>query len=287
MFPQLKQHQVILISLIGMTLILIPHGSDAQTAQRPAARPAQRPSAPPTAAAPRGAPENVQREAPQDQTAADKIDVTDLENKYWAAKDTDFSVVQNRLYSKARRFSLSGMYGTLVNDPWNEGAAYGGSLAYYFNERWGIETSYSQLESRDNKGTQKLAQQGGLPNYNKMKTFYGGSLVWVPLYAKMSLLNWTIIYFDMSFALGGGVQEYQQQRDDGAATKTTPAVTFDVTQTFFLSKYIAFRLDLKNRWYREETAWYRSSSAATAGTRTVSTDTNNTTLLMLGLTLLY
>jgi hypothetical protein len=33
--------------------------------------------------------------------ASEKVDVTDLEKKYWASKDTDFSVVQNRVYSKA------------------------------------------------------------------------------------------------------------------------------------------------------------------------------------------
>ncbi|MEO0335372.1 MAG: hypothetical protein AAF202_03205, partial [Pseudomonadota bacterium] len=46
-------------------------------------------------------------------TAGDRVDISDLENKYWAPKDTDFKVVQNRLYTKEKRFSLSTGIGIL------------------------------------------------------------------------------------------------------------------------------------------------------------------------------
>src|ERR1700731_3336923 len=51
----------------------------------------------------------------------DKVDISDLENKYWAPKDTDFSVVQNRTYTKAHRFALSALIGPIVNDPYSTG----------------------------------------------------------------------------------------------------------------------------------------------------------------------
>ena len=35
------------------------------------------------------------------QRGSDKLDIKKLEQKYWAAKDDDFSVVQNRRYVKA------------------------------------------------------------------------------------------------------------------------------------------------------------------------------------------
>jgi hypothetical protein len=41
-----------------------------------------------------------------------KVDISDLENRYWTAKDTEFSVVQNRLYTKAKRFSVTLQGGT-------------------------------------------------------------------------------------------------------------------------------------------------------------------------------
>jgi uncharacterized lipoprotein NlpE involved in copper resistance len=41
----------------------------------------------------------------------DKVDVKDLEERYWTAKDTEFKVVQNRLYTKEKKFSLTPMAG--------------------------------------------------------------------------------------------------------------------------------------------------------------------------------
>ena len=37
----------------------------------------------------------------------EKVDISDLEQKYWAPKDVEFNVVQNRLYSKAGRFGIT------------------------------------------------------------------------------------------------------------------------------------------------------------------------------------
>src|SRR5690349_4976024 len=49
--------------------------------------------------------------APAANTPSEKLDVSDLENKYWAPKDTDFSVVQNRTYTKEHKLFLSGEFG--------------------------------------------------------------------------------------------------------------------------------------------------------------------------------
>src|ERR1700722_15225129 len=45
-----------------------------------------------------------------------KVDISDLENRYWTAKDTEFNVVQNRLYTKAKRFSVTLQGGTNLSD---------------------------------------------------------------------------------------------------------------------------------------------------------------------------
>ncbi|RYZ75581.1 MAG: outer membrane beta-barrel domain-containing protein [Proteobacteria bacterium] len=225
-------------------------------------------------------------------TQGDKLDVTDLENKYWSAKDTDFNVVQNRLFSKAGRLALSLNYGMYVNEPWSEGATAGASLNYFFSERYGVELAYTNTDSRDTQATANLkTQQGGAPNHNKMKDFYGVAFNWVPFYAKVSVLNSKIIYFDMSFSPGVGMLTYEQQMVNGLAgsevngnsRKSTPAFTFDVTQHYFLNKWLALRVDYKNRWYREEITEFRAPSSG----RTVIKDLNNTGLLMFGATLYW
>ncbi len=211
----------------------------------------------------------------------DKVDVTDLEKKYWASKDTDFSVVQNRLYSKAGRFALTAQYGFLINDQWSDGPTFSGSLGYYFSERLGVEGHYQVTSSVDNKALSNLKSQAGTANHGKIKGYQGLSLNWVPFYAKMSILNSSIMYFDMAISPGIGVTTYDQQREDGNITKTSPTVAVDITQSFFFSKYAAFRVDYKNRWFQEEVVRFRIPSSS------VNTETAQTSILTFGFTLYY
>jgi outer membrane beta-barrel protein len=253
---------------IASTLVAFGFNANAQgPAKLP---PAQQKAAVPTSAAPA-------------QGQGDKLDVSDLEQKYWAAKDTDFSVVQNRMYSKAGRVALSGVYGSLLNDPWTTGATYGGSLSYYFSERYGMELSYLYTDARDSKAVDYLrSNQGGTPDYNKLKGYYGLGFEWIPFYAKMSVLNSLITYFDMGFTFGAGMQTYEQQKVEGATQLSTPAVELTVTQHYFLSKHLGVRVDLKNRWYQEQSVAYRIIPNRDRGT-----STTNQTFLLLGMTLFF
>ncbi len=210
----------------------------------------------------------------------EKVDVTDLEKKYWASKDTDFSVVQNRIYTKANRFALSLQYGTLVNDPWSDGPTMSGNLAYYFSERLGVEAHYEKTNSVDNKALINLKAQSGTANRGKIMGYQGLSANWVPFYAKMSVLNGTIIYFDMAISPGVGVTNYDQQLLSGNQSKTAPTVSLDITQSFFFNKYMAFRVDYKNRWFQEQILSYNTGAS-------VSTETSQTSMLLFGLTFFY
>ncbi len=211
---------------------------------------------------------------------SDKLDVTDLEKKYWASKDTDFSVVQNRIYTKANRFALSLQYGSLINDQWSDGPTLSGSLAYYFSERFGVEAHYQQTNSVDNKALANLKAQSGTANHGKIKGYQGLSANWVPFYAKMSVLNGTIIYFDMAISPGLGVTTYDQQLSTGNVSKTEPTASLDITQSFFFSKYAAFRVDYKNRWFQEEVLRFQTGAS-------VNKETSQTSMLLFGFSFYY
>ena len=221
--------------------------------------------------------------AAQAQGANGKMDVTDLENKYWAAKDTDFNVVQNRLFSKEHRLGLTLSYGMFTNDAWSTGASYSGALNYYFSERSGIELAYSKVDSVNNDATKSFLLQGGAPNHTKMKGYYGIGYNWIPFYAKMSVLNSSILYFDMSITPGIGMVSYEQQLQDGNQMQTTPGVSLTVSQHFFLAKWLALRLDYKNIWYKEEIIAFKPGSRPAGN---LSQTTNNG-FLMGGFTFYY
>ena len=226
------------------------------------------------------APQPTASPAPAPAPGEEKLDVTDLENKYWSAKDTDFSVVQNRLFTKAGRFSGSLEYGTFLNDSWTNDPTYELDLSYYFSERYGVTVTYDSVDSQSNQATQHLESQSGEPDHNQVKNFYGASFNWVPFYAKMSLLNSSIIYFDMAISPGLGMTSYDQRIQSGDSMKMAPTLTLDITQHFFLSKHFAIRVDLKNRWYQNQIDSFKTGSQT-------SNDVSLTNILMLGFTYFY
>ena len=92
-----------------------------------------------------------------------------------------------------------------------------------------------------------------MPNHNKLRTYYGAAYNWVPIYAKISLLEKKILYFDMSFSPGIGLTTYLAQFTDKTEEPLRSlTLSLDVAQHYFLNSHFALRLDLKNRFYQED-----------------------------------
>lgn len=211
-----------------------------------------------------------------------KVDLSNIEQKYWAPKDTEFSVVQSRTYSKAHRFSLSLQGGVMINDPYNEGFSYGGTLNYFFNERNGVEFHFVTSSLKDNQTVRAFLNDvgttGGVkPDYSRPNKFYGFSYNWVPIYAKMSLLDTKILYFDFAISPGLGMLTYEQQSEKGNQEKTTVALTLDLTQYFFLTKNFAIRADYKNKWFKEDIITYKNATY-------LRSQTTNSSQFLIGVT---
>jgi outer membrane beta-barrel protein len=226
----------------------------------------------------------------KDAKESDKLDLKKLEDKYWAAKDADFSVVQNRTYTKAGRPFVTLSYGPMVNDEWSIGRMTSVSGGYYFNERWGFELAHEMGDLKENEGLVQIKKFNGLqPNYNKFVSYTSANLVWVPFYAKMSFLDRKIVYFDMQFALGVGSMAYESQLDPSEAShekKTALGYNFDFTQQLFFSEHFAVRLDLKNKWSKQDLQRYRLQGSGAANRDLGSTNRQDTSFL-LGLTFFY
>jgi outer membrane beta-barrel protein len=231
----------------------------------------------------------IQGQRSTDKTS-DRLDLKRLEDSYWAAKDTDFSVVQNRTYTKKGRFFGSLSYGPLINDPWYVGRQTGFSVGYYFNERWGVELNHELGSLEDGESTKATFTAGGAPDRNKFLDYTSLNLVIVPFYAKMSFWDRKIMYFDMQFAVGVGQMNYEQQKVTGtlgneiAIHEKQSAIGFnlDVTQQLFFHENFAFRLDLKNKFSPQDKRKYRGNNNNSLGEEIV-----NDTSLLFGLTIFY
>jgi len=221
-------------------------------------------------------------EAAPAQSPGDKLDISELEQKYWAPKDTDFSVVQNRTYTKAGKWAGSLMYGPVVNDTFNEGFNAGVVLNYYQDERYGFQFQYVTSDLKNSDATNKFLSQlsGGqvAPDFNRTKDYYGVGFNFVPFYAKMSVMGKKIIYFDMQITPTIGMGSYEQQQEDGKGKKETSfAYGVDITQYFFFSDKFALRFDLTNRWSKQDVVEYQTNAKARS-------DNENTTMFLFGLT---
>lgn len=225
-------------------------------------------------------------------TGSDKVDLKKLEDKYWAAKDDEYGVIQNRTFAKAGKFYLSLVYGPLINDPYAKARAAGGMLGYYLTEDWGIELNYLSYNSSKNQTVSDFQQfaGGANPDFNLLKSSKTLSLTYTPFYAKMAFMNKGILYFDMGFTLGVGQTDYEIQkvtkdnfnvRTQANEMKSAPHVELGVMQQLFLNQYFAFRLDIKNSFYTQKMQTYEVTAGAN---RPESDKSVNDTTITFGLT---
>lgn len=235
-------------------------------------------STPPAQAPPAGTSATV------DSNSAEKLDIQQLEQKYWAPKDTDFSVVQNRTYTKAKRVAVSLLAGPIVNDPFSEGNTFAFNANYYFDERYGVEFMFQNSNLSDSDSTkkfQKLSGGGVRPDFNRDTGFYGVGFNWVPFYAKMSFLGKKIIYFDMQVTPFAGLATYEKQSVSQHPSDSSPTIGLDVTQYFFFSQNLAVRVNLHNRFYKADVLNYSTGAVANADSST------STTVFLMGVTYFY
>ena len=171
-----------------------------------------------------------------------KVDTKNLEKKYWQPSDESYTVVQSRTFSKKNKVSVSLSTGPLLIDSWSSGLNYDFSLAYHFSERWGLEFQGAYYDLDKNGAIEAIGNKGGTPDHGVAESFMGLYLRWVPFYSKMSFMGIRVIYFDMSFGLGGGVVNYNQilsqpagSKDDsrfGRPVDNAMSFGFDISQTY-------------------------------------------------------
>lgn len=266
-----SKYSSIVSALVALTL------STSAFAQTKKSKPAPAPAAPPAAAS-TPAPEAAKP------VKDEKVDISDLENKYWAPKDTDFSVVQNRTYSKQNRFLVTPQWGTPINDAYSKGTIYGGTLNYFWSERFGIQATYLKADLDENDNTKEIgrlsATAGAYPDHGELTGYYGLGLNIVPFYAKMSLWGTRIIYFDMAFTPTVGMTSYDQVMEGGNKNKSSFSYGLDVTQFFFFNRWFAVRADLKNQWRSEEVVKYRNSSGQLKGQKVTDKMVQDTVFLL-------
>jgi|GEM_PF-846412 len=207
-----------------------------------------------------------------DNVSPKKVDVKSLEKKYWAPKSGKFKVIQNRTYTKTKKFHLSILPSLMLNEEYSEGFGLVAGLGYYFNDRWGLEGEFQYMSLEDNELQNAVVDLSGFVDGSRTTNYIGLTGKFMPLYAKMSWLGSKIVYFDLSFGVSLGVMSYQPRRvsgtvsagnavtDDLGDPQNAIALGFEVSQSFYLSKHLLIRADYKQRFFNEQV--YQGSESA-------------------------
>ncbi|HVZ71029.1 MAG TPA: outer membrane beta-barrel domain-containing protein [Polyangia bacterium] len=146
--------------------------------------------------------------------------------------------VQKRDFLKRHRVELSGVGGWYASDALSSTYAYGGALAFYPSEDFGVELLVTRspvqfrLEEPFNGFT---AEQHFVPSV----AWQGiASMLWSPIHAKFKFTEDTIVHGDV-FAVAGAGRTFHE---------SVQGLTWEagVGLKLYLSKYVTFRFDVRD-----------------------------------------
>lgn len=184
--------------------------------------------------------------------ADDKLDVQSLEKKYFASKDDDFSVIQNRTYTKEKKVFLGANIGIPFNDLYSTGTLVTFEGGYFLNERLGFELNLLNANFNDNDLSTFSTRFGAYPDHNRLLSMKMLTVNYVPFYAKMSVLDKSIVYFDMGFSLGLGTTEYMILKEEGNEIRVTPSYQIGIYQQIFISEHMSIKVNVLNTFTTEQ-----------------------------------
>lgn len=175
----------------------------------------------------------------------EEADVTKIKEKYWArGEESSMSVVQNRLFSKEKKFELGLTVGTLSADPFLTTTTLNLSGGYHFTEFFSLHAIYGHAFVGPSSALRTLETQlKTTANTNEPKYFLDMEARASLLYGKLSLLGAKILYFDLHFSGGLGMVSTESGKNFN--------FTFGIGQQIFLSQTFVLNFSYKLGWYRE------------------------------------
>jgi len=146
--------------------------------------------------------------------------------------------VQRRDFLKKHRFELSGLGGFYASDALSSTYSYGGALAFYPSEDFGVEllVTRSPMQFRLEEAFTAFDQQTHFAESVAWQGIF--SLLWSPIHAKFKFSDTTIIHGDLFAVAGAG----------RTADPTVMGLTWEAGAgaKLYFNKYFSFRLDLRD-----------------------------------------
>lgn len=165
------------------------------------------------------------------------------------------NVLQNRFFLKAMRPEVGLLAGTFLNEAYTRTTTVGGRFGLFVNEWFGVELQYvkaSVSDTEDRKALNKKKYRdfddpdsvvSPETETNPIKSVTDINAVFAPFYGKLNLFNETIIYSDLYVTLGAARVE--------TAQGDLSSITYGLGQRFYALDVLSFRVDFRDRLYKE------------------------------------
>jgi outer membrane beta-barrel protein len=146
--------------------------------------------------------------------------------------------VQRRDFVKRHRFELSGVGGFYASDALSSTYSYGGALAFYPSEDFGLEVlvTRSPVQFRLEEPFNAFTKEEHFTAGNAWQGI--ASMLWSPIHAKFKFTEQTIIHGDV-FAVAGAGRTFDA---------SVMGLTWEAGGGFklYFAKYVSFRFDVRD-----------------------------------------
>lgn len=207
----------------------------------------------------------------------------DLYDFAWLDPDKKVYVLQNKIYSKKNSLYLNLGYLLGLSSTYQSVRGGKAALGFYFSEEWAIEIFYHQYHNTNNQAYDALKHATDDNITTPIRKFHskaGGFLLFSPFYGKINTFN-QIIYFDLSFGIGGGTLKGESNYDTVAIDTTPekfknesfPALHFKTDLRIYATTYLHIGLEFHH-------SLYRGSYVTDTGNPTTTLSANEISLLV-------
>lgn len=176
---------------------------------------------------------------------AESVEVSSIKEKYWALGDgTEMGVIQNRIFSKTKKFQLGILGGSVSSDPFLNVQHIGGNIGFHITEYIAIEVLGMKYYSQPSSALDTFKKfRGATVNTNLPQYYLGGELMASLLYGKLSLVGQAIIYYDLHLLAGAGMM----RTESGDNLSISPGIG----QRFYINRLMSIRMDYRLLRYNE------------------------------------
>lgn len=155
-------------------------------------------------------------------------------------------VLQNRFFKKALRPEVSFFGGTILNEAYSKTTMVGGRFGLFFNEWVGLDYSFTDFQVEDSTDLKALRaievyEKGTTnrtlvePSFVTLKQQHSFTATLAPIYGKVNLFDFLILYSDIYFSAGFGILETSQGSKN--------PLILGVGQRFYFAKRFNIRID--------------------------------------------